>query len=105
MKAINSNTNTAVMIAANGVDFFEDTTKHTGVWRGFKPHSAGCKVAAVKIVNSEGVEAVTPTWVGTTLDLEEYISAGLVKGDLAYITEFTLTSGAAHMVKDTINNL
>ena len=94
-------------MANNGVDFFEDTDAHTGVWCGFMPHGKGCKVAAVTLTDGEGTEVDgTPSWVGTTLDLDSYISAGLADNlSQAYITSITLTSGACTLVKDTLTKL
>jgi len=93
------------MMANNGVDFFEDTNEHIGVWCGFMPHTTGCIVSAVTIVNASGIEAAAPSWVGTTLNLESYISAGLVDNAAGYITEITLSAGAAQMLKDNVRNM
>ena len=102
MKTYNVDVNTARMMANNGIDFIENTSKHTGVWCGFVPHSEGCKVSAIKIVNASGDEKTNPTWVATTANLESYISAGLVNGQQGFITEITLSEGAAHLLIDTI---
>jgi len=100
----------AKITAQSGVDFIEDTNTHTGVWSGFMPHCEGCIVESVVIQDSEGnVSADTPTWVGTTLDLDSYISAGLVYSEDGfqdgYITSIKLASGAGTFVKDRINIL
>jgi hypothetical protein len=96
----------ARMMAANGVDFFEDTNIHLGVWTGFMPHNEGCIVSAVIIQDEDGNVADTPTWVGTTLDLDCYISAGLVYSEngykQGYITSITLGSGAATFLKNVL---
>jgi hypothetical protein len=98
----------ARMIAHNGVDFLEGVGAHVGVWVGFMPHKDGCKVSSVVIQDFEGNLAPTPTWVGTTLDLDSYISAGLVVGgtgiNKAYITSITFSSGGATALKDELRN-
>ena len=107
MKQLDMYVNLARMMASNGVDFIEGTAIHTGIWCGFMPHNEGCIVAAVTRVDHDG-NAVTevPTWVGTTLDLDSYISAGL-SNDLsqAYITSITLASGGCTALRDELIDL
>ena len=97
------------IIAINGNDFIEDTNTHYGVWSGFMPHCNGCIVESVIIQDADGNIAETPSWVGTTLDLDSYISAGLVYSDKGYqdgyIVSIKLSSGAATMNKDRKNIL
>ena len=107
MKRLDVYLNTARIIANNGVDFIEDTAIHTGVWCGFMPHNTGCIVAAVTRTDYEGnVVTEVPSWVGTTLDLDNYIPAGLANNlGQAFITSITLTSGACTLLRDELLNL
>lgn len=105
MKGLNERLNTARMMGNNGQDFYEDTSAHTGVWYGFQPHKDGCIVASATITNIDGETDTTMNWVGTTLDLDSWISAGVLNGKAAYITSITLTSGACTIYKDTIEKV
>jgi hypothetical protein len=102
MKNISSHTRGGRVVAVNGNDFLE-AGAHTGVWAGFMPHKEGCKISAVTIVNKKGEELDTdPTWVNSVLDLDSYISAGLVNGEEGFITSVTVASGAGTFTKDRI---
>ncbi len=108
MYTLNSEIIAGRIIASYGVDFFEDTATHVGIWHGFMPHNEGCIVSAVVIQDEDGNIADTPTWVGTTLSLDCYTPAGLVYSEngykQGYITSITLSSGAATCLKNIIRN-
>ena len=97
--------NTARLVGNNGTDWVENGTLAAGTkegWFGFQPHNAGCKVTAVKIENAEGDYIETETWVNSTLDLDSFISASLVKLKKGYITSITVT-GACTLYRDTMS--
>jgi hypothetical protein len=101
----NEGLNTARLTGNNGTDWVENgtiTAKTKEGWFGFQPHNAGCKVTAVTIKNAAGDSITTETWVNSTLDLDSFISASLVKGAKGYITSITVT-GACTLYRDTIS--
>ncbi len=73
MKTLNADVNTSRLAGNNGAKFVENGTI-TGVFYGFMPHNAGCKVTAVSFKDKSGADVTfTPTWVNTTLDLDAFI--------------------------------
>lgn len=112
----NEGLNTSRMVGNNGDVFIENTVAHLAStyfgtnagFFGFMPHNTGCKLTAITVTNADGddideTDAAWATKVGTTLDLDSWVSAGLVKGKKGYITSITLASGGAHCYADTIS--
>jgi hypothetical protein len=112
----NEGLNTSRLVGNNGQVFIEDTSEHlastyfgTGAgFFGFAPHSDGCKLEAITITNADGdtIDETDTAWAtltGTTADLKDWVSAGLVNKKKGYITAITLASGACTLYADTIS--
>lgn len=107
----NEGLNTSRMSANNGQEFFEGTAEHEGVWFGFMPHKDGCKLTSITVADKDGNEIdendlPLSTIVGTTLDLDSFIGAGVVPGDngaqKGYITKIKFASGGGTCYRDTL---